>query len=45
MKKTLLALLLLVCCAATALAQERKITGTLLDKESREPVLQATTNC
>ena len=42
MKKTLLALLLLVCCAATALAQERKITGTLLDKESREPVLQAT---
>lgn len=42
MKKTLLALMLLVCTAATALAQERKITGTLLDRESREPVLQAT---
>ena len=42
MKKTLLALLLLVCTAMTALAQERKITGTLVDKESSEPVLQAT---
>lgn len=42
MKKTLLALLLMLCTAATALAQERKITGTLLDKELREPVLQAT---
>lgn len=42
MKKTLLAIMLLFCAAATALAQERKISGTLLDKESKEPVLQAT---
>lgn len=42
MKKTLLAILLIVCAAVTALAQERKISGTLLDKESNEPVLQAT---
>lgn len=42
MKKTLLAMMLILCTAVTALAQERKISGTLLDKESREPVLQAT---
>ena len=42
MKKTLLAILLTLCAAATALAQERKISGTLLDKESKEPVMQAT---
>lgn len=42
MKKTLLAILLALCAAVTAMAQERKITGTLLDKESKEPVMQAT---
>ncbi len=42
MRKTLLAILTLLCLAATAMAQERKITGTLLDKETMEPVIQAT---
>lgn len=42
MKKLLLLTLLIVCTTVEALAQERKISGTLLDKESREPILQAT---
>lgn len=41
MKKLLFLTLLTFCTAVTALAQERKISGTLLDKESNEPVLQA----
>lgn len=42
MKKLLLLTLLIVGTAVAALAQERKISGTLLDRESREPILQAT---
>lgn len=42
MRKFFIAMMLLAFSALTAMAQDRNITGTLLDKESKEPVLQAT---
>lgn len=42
MKKRILAFALLMVCAVVAMAQERVISGTLIDKETKEPVMQTT---
>lgn len=42
MKKILLTMFLMVLTTVASMAQERMISGTLQDKESKEPVLQAT---
>lgn len=42
MIKRLLTIMLFAVVALTAMAQERIISGTLVDKETKEPVMQAT---
>lgn len=42
MKRIFFAIMLVTVCALTAMAQNRTLRGTIIDKETKEPVMQTT---